>query len=187
TFLMRDPAGLWPRGTYWHLHTRPDELQQMADGPLKRAAGRLDEALSQSAWKTVVHGDAKLANFCFAVDGGSVAAVDFQYAGGGVGVQDVAYFLGSCLGEAGLRASASGLLEAYFLSFRDALAARDPGGAGVLAHQVEREWRALWPVAWADFERFLAGWAPSHVKRTGFAAELSSRALAAVESGCINP
>jgi thiamine kinase-like enzyme len=65
---------------------------------LKEAAPVIDEKLNTCAYKTFVHGDAKLANFCFAPDG-QVAGVDFQYVGGGCGMKDVAYFIGSCLNE----------------------------------------------------------------------------------------
>jgi len=38
TFMGERPDGLWETGTYWHLATRPDELDALADGPLKAAA-----------------------------------------------------------------------------------------------------------------------------------------------------
>ncbi|XP_078789774.1 uncharacterized protein pkdc [Oryzias latipes] len=37
-FLGVEPEGLWPVGTYWHLETRPDELEAMDDAELKAAA-----------------------------------------------------------------------------------------------------------------------------------------------------
>ncbi|MEO0606545.1 MAG: choline kinase, partial [Myxococcota bacterium] len=110
---------------------------------------------------TLVHGDAKVANFCFGDAG--VAAVDFQYVGGGCGLKDVAYFLGSCLDDAALRADAESWLVHYFRRLD--------------VPDVETAWRRVWPHAWADFERFLAGWAPDHWKRTGFAAEMTADAL----------
>ena len=64
-FMDKEPAGLWPVGTYWHLDTRPDELDVMEDFELKQAATRIDQKLSSSPYQTFVHGDAKLANFCF--------------------------------------------------------------------------------------------------------------------------
>ena len=62
-------------------------------------------------FKTIVHGDAKLANFCFSHDLSNVAAVDFQYVGGGCGMKDVAYFLGSCLNDQELRTTENELLD----------------------------------------------------------------------------
>ena len=93
--------GLWECGSYWHLGTRPDELAALEDGPLKTTAPLIDQALRQSQFQTIIHGDAKLANFCFArhhntANGSTVAAVDFQYVGAGCGIKDVTYFLGSC-------------------------------------------------------------------------------------------
>ncbi|NND98155.1 MAG: choline kinase, partial [Pirellulaceae bacterium] len=73
TFLGEAPTGLWPTGTYWHLDTRPDEWDAMETGPLKCAAKQIDQALAASAFQTIVHGDAKIANFCFADQGQGVA------------------------------------------------------------------------------------------------------------------
>ena len=167
TFVGDDAEGLWPVGTYWHLETRPDELETMADGPLKDAAGVIDARLRGARFQTLVHGDAKLANFCFGREG--VAAVDFQYVGGGCGMKDLAYFLGSVWNDRELARNAERALDRYLGRLREL---RVP-------EALEQEWRALWPWAWADFERFLAGWAPGHWKRTGYAARQTERVLSA--------
>lgn len=154
TFLGEAPRGLWPIGTYWHLATRPDELAQIDEPLLRSAAARLDARLTECAHQTIVHGDPKPANFCFAPDG-AVAAVDFQYAGGGCGMKDVAYLLFSAHGWGERDAPSERPLDAYFGHLRAALAERR---AQVDAAAVEREWRPLYPLAEADFRRFLAGW-----------------------------
>ena len=158
-FLHEVPEGLWKVGSYWHLATRPDELRALEDRELQQAAAGLDERLNRARFRTLIHGDAKLQNFCFAADASAVAAVDFQYLGGGVGVKDVAYFLSSCLSSARLQAEAEACLEDYFLMLARALQERE-----VPADEIDvliREWRALYPVACADFYRFLLGWEPS--------------------------
>ncbi|MEM1418314.1 MAG: phosphotransferase [Myxococcota bacterium] len=169
TFLDVEPRGLWAEGTYWHLGTRPDELEAMAPGPLRDAAAALDRALSRCRYRTLIHGDAKVANFCFGPAG--VAAVDFQYVGGGCGMKDLAYLF-SCFGSAQLEAGIEGYVDRYFAHLRSALeaSAHDVG-------DVEAEWRPLLPLAFADFERFLAGWAPAHPKRDAFAQAMTERAL----------
>lgn len=166
TFLGAKPSGLWETGTYWHLATRREELG-VVDARIQALAPRIDAKLASCVHRTFVHGDAKLANFCFATDGGeaTVAAVDFQYVGGGCGMKDVAYLL------AGERDEARAL-DAYFVELRRELAAR-----GIEPEPVEAEWRTLYPVACADFFRFLAGWAPGH-----FASDRrAQRVLEAVE------
>ncbi len=148
--------GLWDEGTYWHLDTRPDELAAMPDGPLKDAAPRLAARLRDAPFSTLVHGDAKLANFCFGE--GGVAAVDFQYVGRGNGMKDVAYFISSIVTERDAPAAVPGLLDHYFAQLRAAVPEH------VDADALEASWRALYPVAWADFYRFLQGWSPGHPK-----------------------
>lgn len=161
TFLGEEPAGLWPIGSYWHLATRLDELQVIEDEAIRKAAPLLDAKLNDCRFKTIIHGDAKVANFCFSQDGQTVAAVDFQYVGGGCGMKDVAYFLGSCLEEREQEEWEKELLDAYFATLRQSLKRRGNEGAW---NALESEWRELFPVAQADFYRFLVGWSPEHWK-----------------------
>lgn len=158
-FVNSTAEGLWATGSYWHLETRPDEWNAMKDSPLKRRAKDLDHALSQAKFQTIIHGDAKVANFCFGQND-KVAAVDFQYVGKGVGVKDLAYFIGSCFTDEECELYENELLNYYFDELRNALHKKSFKEAGDL----EKEWRELYPVAWADFNRFLLGWLPNHQK-----------------------
>lgn len=179
TFMGEKPDGLWETGTYWHLATRPDELEVLTDQPLKKAAEAIDRALKESPFQTLVHGDAKLANFCFSKDGEKVAAVDFQYVGGGCGMKDVAYFIGSCLNEDQCEEHEAALLDLYFHELRDALARKQPD---IDAGAVEENWRALFPVAWTDFHRFLKGWSPGHWKINSYSERLAREVVANLEN-----
>ena len=180
TFMGETPTGLWEVGTYWHLDTRPDEWAVLDDVELKRAAAKIDQRLRNARYQTIVHGDAKLANFCFADSNYSdkceqVAAVDFQYVGGGCGMKDVAYFIGSCLYEDDCERFESLLLDYYFAALRDALKVRKKD----IDHEViEQEWRALYPVAWTDFHRFVKGWSPGHWKIHSYSERLARQVIA---------
>ena len=175
---MREPAtDLWPTGTYWHLDTRPDELARGPDDELRAAASWLDARLRAARHRTLLHGDAKVENFCFTRDLRGVAAVDFQYVGGGTGVQDVAYFFSSCLDTRACETHAAALLDHYFEALRRSLASTRPD---IDSSALEVEWRELYPIAWADFCRFMSGWAPNHQARSGYAARMTALALAAL-------
>ncbi len=177
TFLGEHPGGLWSTGTYWHLATRPDELDALDDGPLKAAAAAIDRRLADSPYQTFVHGDAKLANFCFSLDGRHAAAVDFQYVGGGCGMKDVAYFISSCLDEDESEAMAPDLLNRYFDMLAGAL---KRSATSVDFAALEADWRALYPVAWTDFYRFLQGWSPGHWKLHRYSERLANEVLVAL-------
>ncbi len=174
TFMGDKPQDLWGIGTYWHLDTRPDELSEMDDGELKQAARALDRILNEAPYQTFVHGDAKLANFCFSQDGGRVAAVDFQYVGGGCGMKDVAYFISSCLNEDECPRWEEHLLNGYFAALRQALALQRPEIDGAA---VEAAWRPLYSVAWTDFYRFLKGWSPGHWKIHSYSERLAHEVI----------
>lgn len=171
-FINSTAKELWPTGSYWHLDTRPEEWQAMEDSPLKERAGELDRALTQAKFQTIIHGDAKVANFCFG-DDGAVAAVDFQYVGQGIGVKDLAYFLGSCFTSDECALYENALLDCYFEELGVSNKTLDSQKRAAL----EKEWRALYPVAWADFNRFLMGWLPSHQKLHDHALAKNEEAL----------
>jgi len=173
-FLGEAPEGLWPIGSYWHLDTRPDEWLVLDDPPLKRAAAAIDRALKASPYQTLIHGDAKLDNFCFADHGVGVAAVDFQYVGGGPGIKDVAYFIDSCLPPAECERRETELLDVYFAELRRSLHTH---GKTAKAEALIADWRALYPVAWTDFHRFLKGWSPGHWPRDSYSERTASRVI----------
>lgn len=158
-FLGAKPDGLWKEGSYWHLATRPDELASMPRGPLREAAPDLDRSLALCRFRTIVHGDAKPDNFCLGRPG-DVAMVDFQYVGGGCGMRDLAYLLDCQLDDALDDSSIAPHLDLYFATLRGALDAEHAPHADA----IESEWRALFPVAWLDFQRFLQGWHPAYAR-----------------------
>ena len=169
-FMNTQPEGLWSIGTYWHLDTRPDEWQRMGNLALKNAAKRIDERLNLAKFKTLVHGDAKLANFCFGTNG-QVAAVDFQYVGQGCGMKDVAYFISSCFEEYECEKHEKELLDHYFNQLEIAM------NNNTDFQSVKKEWIALYPYAWADFYRFLDGWSPGHWKMHQYSARITHEVI----------
>lgn len=174
-FMGKYPDNLWPVGTYWHLATRPDELEALQDKALKNKAQLIDQQLNNCQYQTFVHGDAKLANFCFNAQGDQVAAVDFQYIGGGCGMKDVAYFIGSCLNEYQCQQQQEPLLDYYFSILKQALNKKNNN---FNARDIETEWRTLYPLAWTDFHRFIKGWSPEHWKINSYSEYIARKVIA---------
>jgi len=168
SYLGKIPDGLWDIGTYWHLDTRPQELAALDDQRLKEAAPAIDKKLNTCEFKTFVHGDAKLANFCFSKEG-LVSGVDYQYVGRGCGMKDVAYFIGSCLSERECERLETQILDTYFERLQSELKEKNEA--------LETEWRSLYRVAWADFHRFLKGWSPSHWKINSYSERVTAEVI----------
>jgi len=177
-FMDLRPEGLWKVGTYWHLETRTEELKALDDLELRKNASILDHMLRASPFQTWVHGDAKLANFCFSRKGDQVAAVDFQYVGGGCGMKDVAYLIDSCYTEDAAERMEGELLDWYFLRLRSALSEL---GRGLDCDALEANWRMLYPVAWTDFHRFLKGWSPGRWNPQGYSEKTALAVLSALK------
>ncbi|USD66939.1 ecdysteroid 22-kinase family protein [Vibrio sp. SCSIO 43136] len=171
--------GLWQVGGYWHLETRPDELAAMEDSPLKQHAHTIDNMLRGAKYQTLIHGDAKLANFCFSPSGDKAGAVDFQWSGKGCGIIDVALFVSSCVPLARAEQWEDELLNYYFKQLTQAFSHY---GIRVDASAVETEWRSLYDVAWADFLRFVKGWSPQHWKICSYSEQKAAAVIRAIHA-----
>jgi hypothetical protein len=179
-FLHTRTENLWPVGTYWHLSTRQDELAVMPEGKLKQQAAKIDSRLNKARFQTLVHGDAKLANFCFTQNTEHVAALDFQYVGQGAGVKDLAYLLGCCFDDNELFLYEEQILGYYFQQLAAGLTHYNVSCDVML---LEAEWRILYAFAWADFLRFLQGWSPGHYKINSYMQYQTDIALGLLEKG----
>ncbi|WP_111977749.1 phosphotransferase [Algibacillus agarilyticus] len=178
---------LWPIGTYWHLATRQDELAAMPASEFKTQAQAIDCRLQQAQFKTLVHGDAKFENLCFLPTfdatsdnpevglGYKVAAIDFQYVGMGAGVKDLAYLVGSCLQNQQLFDYDERVVEAYLTHLKQALTLYEKP---IDFMALTTETKTLYPIAWADFYRFLLGWNPQSWKISDYMKHQAALGLA---------
>jgi hypothetical protein len=160
-FMGTSAKHLWQVGSYWHLDTRQDELFSMPDSDYKTYASLIDQALNNAQFQTLIHGDAKFENLCFHSNEKHVAAVDFQYTGRGVGVKDLAYLVGSCLPEEKLIEFDSLIINEYLAQLKQAFCEYN---IHIDFDALAAETIKLYPVAWADFYRFLLGWNPQSWK-----------------------
>ncbi|CAH6841818.1 CHK domain-containing protein [Vibrio chagasii] len=171
-------VSLWSVGTYWHLDTRPDELNALSDVPLKNQAQHIDRILRECPYPTLVHGDAKLANFCFDPESENAAAVDFQYVGHGCAMKDVALFMSSAVRPQDCQEYEQEVLDIYFQHLKEALAHYQPH---LSFDDVEAAWRPMFYVAWADFQRFVKGWSPEHWKINPYTEQLTQKVIQQLE------
>ncbi|MFS1860304.1 aminoglycoside phosphotransferase family protein [Vibrio lentus] len=172
-------ASLWEIGTYWHLDTRPDEFNALVDLPLKNQAQHIDRLLRECPYPTLVHGDAKLANFCFDSESQNAAAVDFQYVGLGCAMKDVALFMSSAVRPQDCAELESQMLETYFRYLEEALTYYQPQ---LSFDEIEAAWRPMFYVAWADFQRFVKGWSPEHWKINPYTEQLTQTVIEQLEN-----
>lgn len=87
-------------------------------------------------------------------------------------MKDVAYFLSSCLNEDECAQYEQELLDHYFEVLEKATHLEPTKYA-----QLEKEWRDLYAMAWADFTRFLEGWMPTHRKLHRYSRTMVDQAL----------
>ena len=78
-------------------------------------------------------------------------------------MKDVAYFIGSCLQSEQSEVFESKILDFYFSELTKFLKDSD-----IDVQKLEYEWRNMYHLAWADFQRFLLGWSPHHRKLNNY-------------------
>ena len=90
-------------------------------------------------------------------------------------MKDVAYFLGSCLSGSECELYQNELLDYYFLELEKTIKI-----SNLDFKELEQEWRKLYPMACADFTRFLLGWMPTHSKINNYNLDLMERILSEI-------
>ena len=94
-------------------------------------------------------------------------------------MKDVAYFLGSCLSSSDSETYEKELLDFYFSEFEHSLKSSK---LNFEFKELEQEWRQIYPIACADFTRFLLGWMPTHQKLTQYNLNLMNTVLAGLKN-----
>lgn len=178
-YLNTKSEDIWEEGTYWHLDTRPHELEVLDDVELKAYAKRIDRELNNCKYQTIIHGDAKLANFCFNEQGTVCVAVDFQYVGHGCGMKDVVLFISSTLEAKECERLESWFLQYYFNALKASILEYKKD---IDFNELEKEYKKMYFLAWADFLRFLKGWSPGHFKINSYSENMKDRAIKYLKS-----
>jgi hypothetical protein len=153
--------GAWAQGGYWYLATRQDEYACIGRDwkpHLSHFQAAAEKLKSETRGRTLIHGDCKAANILFSADSSACALYDFQYVGGGLGAQDLVYFIGTSIDGAILRKKgAEGeLLSFYHRELTDALRARGMDADTELFTFPVLQ--AQFDAALVDWMRFMAGW-----------------------------
>eukprot|EP00890_Picochlorum_soloecismus_P006737 jgi/Picsp_1/889/NSC_04376-R1_conserved domain len=150
--------GLWPEATFWQLDSRSEEFKAIDVDwiELKYLAKDIHDALRGSKYRTIIHGDAKAANFFFiqrerGQDVDRIAGYDFQYCGFGDAMRDVAYFLSCSIKPGVLYAHERNLLEYYHSQLVANLTEEQAHGYSLDALQNS------YKLCLVDLARFMAG------------------------------
>jgi thiamine kinase-like enzyme len=160
------PPGLWEEGSFWQLGTRRHELDDLEDvwiryGLDTTCAEEIHDILTTSRFRTVIHGDAKAANFFF-YDGQEgyrntvartlrIGGYDFQYSGMATPLRDVAYFLCCSMRHDLIRDHEDALLLYYYNELCASLCQQDAD-----EYHFD-EMKSIYDVCVVDLARFMAG------------------------------
>lgn len=147
-------------GNYWHYGTRKAEWHRIRHPWLKSNAGLINQKLQAAKYTCLIHGDSKPSNYLTSNEPNKIVALDFQYFGKGIGVMDLVCFCSGVIPENDL-AGFHVYLTQYFAYLEAAL----EGVNSPHSYQkIKEEWASLIPLVWADYARFLEGWAPGSFK-----------------------
>lgn len=154
------PQGIWEEGSFWQLGTRRGELDQLDQawverGLDQRTAEIIHDTIRKTRFRTVIHGDAKSANFFF-FDGDDtgplqIGGYDFQYCGMATPLRDVAYFLCCSMKQHHVSKYEDELLLHYYTELCAVLCAEDAEEYSL------QELRTMYDLCVVDLARFMAG------------------------------
>ena len=162
--LLTEKKYLWPIGSYWQLETRKNEFLNMTDNLLKDNAVKIHKKMQDAKFHSTIHGDSKPSNYLF--NENEVVAVDFQYAGSGIGPKDLVTLLSSSFDNDELYRNEKECINYYFLCLTNFIIKYQKN---IKATDVEKEWRELLDYAFCDYYRFLDGWSPNDQRLNEFA------------------
>ena len=100
--------------------------------------------------------------------------MDFQYVGGGCGMKDLAYFVGSCFRDEEAEERERHVLNLYFEELFKCLKLF---GKSECQEELREDWESLYRVAWADFHRFMKGWSPGHWKLSDYSERVTREVI----------
>ena len=89
-------------------------------------------------------------------------------------MKDLAYFVGSCFRDEEAEEMEKEVLDYYFRQLSLSLARVKNW---VTADELEKDWRPLYRVAWADFHRFMKGWSPGHWKLSDYSERVTREVI----------
>lgn len=94
-------------------------------------------------------------------------------------MKDVVLFISSAVKWEDCDSLEKWLLDIYFEKLTKALKYYQPN---IDTNEVEAEYRSLFCIAWADFQRFIKGWKPNHFKINPYTEELTNKVLNQLKS-----
>ena len=74
----------------------------------------------------------------------------------------------------------SHILDFYFQNLHKALKQKQKE---IDLKKLEENWRKLYYFAWADFHRFMKGWAPGHYKKNSYSERITERIIDQINKG----
>jgi hypothetical protein len=101
--------------------------------------------------------------------------------GGGCGMKDLAYFIGSCFEEDECESMESFILDFYFKELKNALKVRNLEDTFDIL-EIENSWRDMYHFAWVDFYRFLKGWSPGRWNNNSYSERLTREVIEKIKN-----
>ena len=136
-------------------------------------------------WFTLLHGDLKGANIKFTQDNLNAGVYDFQWAGGGLNCQDIAYFMISAVHPSALIHEEE-LLQEYFIQYKSFLSLKKFKKKMPSSQLMTfSEFHMLYEIALLDFMRWLIGYGLWGGPAESWSLQKADEILSRIDRGCV--